>query len=84
MLFPQVEELAVSRAIFGNIATASLDTVNVALVSYSSPLSAAKQRELEKYLEARLRLNSISLVNVGNIIRTNQHNKSSKDAPNTR
>ena len=84
VLFPQVEELAVSRAIFGNIATASLDTVNVALVSYSSPLSAAKQRELEKYLEARLRLNSISLVNVGNIIRTNQHNKSSKDAPNTR
>lgn len=84
VLFPQVKELAVSRAIFGNIATASLDTINVALVSYSSPLPAAKQRELERYLEARLRINSISLVNVGDILRSNQHNKSSKDAPTTR
>lgn len=78
VLFPQVQELAVSRAIFGNIATATLDTVNVALVSYTSPLSAAKQRELERYLEARLRLKSVSLVNVGDILKAKD--KSSKDA----
>ena len=84
VLFPQIQELAVSRAIFGNIATSSLDTVNVALVSYSSPLPAARQRELERYLEARLQLSSISLVNVGDIIRKNHSDKPSKDASQKR
>ena len=67
VLFPQIKELAVTRAIFGNIATAALDTMHLALVSYSSPLPAAKQRELEKYLEARLQLSPVSIVNVGNL-----------------
>ena len=82
VLFPQVKELAISRAIFGNIATASLDTVNVALVSYSTPMPAAKQRELERYLEARLRLDAVSLVNVGDIIKTKNSTKNStKNTP---
>ncbi len=66
VLFPQVRNLAITRAIFGNIETSGLDTVNVALVSYSTMPPAAKQRELEKYLEARLRLPSVSIVNVSN------------------
>lgn len=68
VLFPQVEDIAVTRAIFGNIATTSLDTVNVALVKYSSPLPGAKQKEFEGYLKARLRLQSISLINIGDKI----------------
>lgn len=84
VLFPQVQELAVTRAIFGDIATAKLDTMNVALVSYSSQLPAARQRELERYLEARLQLSSISLVNVGDIIRKKHSDKQSKDVPTTR
>lgn len=79
VLFPQVQELAVSRAVFGDISTATLDTVNVALVSYSSPLPAARQRELKQYLEARLRLKSVSLINVGNTLRTDRSDKASKD-----
>ncbi|MDE6684689.1 MAG: TIGR00341 family protein, partial [Duncaniella sp.] len=35
VLFPQIKDLAVSRAIFGNMSTGVLDTVNVALVSYT-------------------------------------------------
>ncbi len=66
VLFPQVEEIAVSRAIFGNINSGVLDTVNTVLVKYSSPLPNAKQREFLKYLEARLQHRSLQLVNIGN------------------
>ena len=66
VLFPQVEEIAVTRGVFGNIDSQRLDTVNMALVKYSSPLSAAKQQEFEKYLKARLRYNSLTLINIGN------------------
>ncbi|MCM1163144.1 MAG: TIGR00341 family protein [Muribaculaceae bacterium] len=79
VLFPQVKELAVTRAIFGNIATAGLDTLNVALVSYSSPLSAAKEREMARYLEARLEIKSISIVNIGNLKFSTQDNKNKDD-----
>ncbi|MDE6116367.1 MAG: hypothetical protein K2G33_02530, partial [Duncaniella sp.] len=66
-----VRDIAVTRAIFGNIETTRLDTINVALVKYSSQLPAAKRRELEEYLKARLRYKSISLVDVGNQINLN-------------
>lgn len=66
VLFPQVEEIAVTRGVFGNIDSQRLDTVNMALVKYSSPLSAAKQQEFEKYLKARLRYNPLTLINIGN------------------
>lgn len=66
VLFPQVEELAVTRAIFGNIRTERLDTVNTVLVRYASPLPAAKEREFIRYLEARLQHKSLQLINIGN------------------
>lgn len=68
VIFPQVEYIAVSRAVFGNIATDRLDTLNVALVRYSRPLTAEKQTEFENYLKARLRDKHLSLINVGNQI----------------
>ncbi len=68
ILFPQVEDIAVTRAIFGNIATANLDTLNVALVKYATQLPAAKRHELEEYLKARLRYESISIIDIGNQI----------------
>ncbi len=71
VLFPQIKEIAVTRAIFGNIETSRLDTLNVALVRYSSQLPAAKRQELEKYLKARLRYKSISLIDIGNQINLN-------------
>ena len=67
VLFPQIKDLAVSRAIFGNMSTGVLDTVNVALVSYTTTMPADKRRELERYLAARLQLAGIRLVDVGNI-----------------
>ena len=68
VVFPQVEEIAVSRAVFGNISTEKLDTVSMALVKYSRQMSADKQREFENYLKARLNDKNITLINVGNQI----------------
>lgn len=64
VIFPQVAEIAVTRAVFGNIATGSLDTANIALVHYSRPLPAASQSELSRYLAARLRVKTVKLVTV--------------------
>ncbi len=68
VLFPQVEELAVSRAIFGNINSGQLDTVSMVLVKYASPLPQSKEREFTRFLEARLQSKSLQLINVGNQI----------------
>lgn len=75
VLFPQIKELAVTRAIFGNINTAALDTVNVVMVEYTRPLPRAKEEELARYLEARLSLHSVSIVNIGNLNVRTKDNK---------
>jgi len=64
VVFPQVSEIAVTKAVFGNIETGGLDTVNIALVNYSTPISPVSQSELARYLAARLRVNSVRLVQV--------------------
>lgn len=62
VIFPQVSEIAISKMVFGEIASGSLDTANVALVHYSRPVSEASRQELARYLEARLRVPSIRIV----------------------
>ena len=79
VVFPQVEEIAVSRAVFGNVSTEKLDTVSMALVKYSRPMTADRQREFENYLKARLNDRKITLVNIGNQIDF-QSVRSGKDA----
>lgn len=64
VVFPQLKEIAVTKAVFGQISSGDLDTTNIALVSYSQPMPAATRAELQRYLEARLRLKQIRLVNV--------------------
>lgn len=65
VVFPQIEEIAITRAVFGNIGSGRLDTLNIALVKYTTPLPAARQTELKKYLEARLGYRSLSLIDIG-------------------
>lgn len=62
VVFPQVASIAISRAVFGEIATGRLDTANIALVHYSRPLSPAQSTELSRYLAARLRVKDVQLV----------------------
>lgn len=64
VIFPQVSEIAITRAVFGEISTGDLDTANIALIKYSHPASVATRSELQKYLEARLRVHTIRLVQV--------------------
>lgn len=65
VVFPQIEEIAITRAVFGNIGSGRLDTLNIALVKYTTPLPAARQTEFKKYLEARLGYRSLSLIDIG-------------------
>ena len=81
VVFPQVEELAVSRAVFGNINNQSLDTVNVVLIKYASAMPAAKEQELLRYLEARIERKPLHIINIGNQItftKQKSHNRTEK------
>mgnify|MGYP001634346915 CR=1 FL=1 len=65
VVFPQVSDIAMSRAVFASTSDGALDTLNLALVSYSRPMTDASRREFVRYLEARLRVRNIRLVDVG-------------------
>lgn len=69
VLFPQVNRLAVTQAVFGDVANARLDTIDLALVSYSTPMSAAREAEMARYLEARLGMKKVTVVNVGSQVK---------------
>lgn len=59
VVFPQVADIAVTKAVFGNVESEKLDTLNVALVRYSKPMTVAQTAEFTRYLEARLRMKPI-------------------------
>ena len=50
---------------FGEVANARLDTLDLALVTYTEPMPASRRQELESYLQARLGLGRIRVVDVG-------------------
>lgn len=62
VLFPQVTEIAIDRAVFASTRDGRLDTTDIALVTYSRPMPAAKRTELAAYLEARLRLRHVRII----------------------
>lgn len=73
VIYPQVNDIAVSRNIFASTKDSSrLDTVNLALVNFSTPLSTTQMHKLREYLETRLKLKDIKIVNTGNIISPTQ------------
>ncbi len=73
IVYPQVADIAVSRNVFAFTNDSSrLDTVNIALVTFSTPMAKAQMHKFREYLEARLKLKDIQIVNTGNIIKTEQ------------
>ncbi len=62
VLFPEVADIAVTRAIVSNVETRRLDTLNVALVKYFKPMTSAQGKKFKEYLEARLATKSIKIV----------------------
>ncbi|MDE6288474.1 MAG: DUF389 domain-containing protein, partial [Muribaculaceae bacterium] len=66
VVFPGVSSLSVSRSIFAQTSDGFLDTVNVALVRFSEPVPQARREELARYLEARLGMKNIRIVEIQN------------------
>ncbi len=64
VLFPEVENLAITKAIFSNVENNTLDTMNVALVGYSKNITAAQLKKLNEYLNARLEIPDVKIVNI--------------------
>ncbi len=64
VLFPEVADIAVTRAIESNVATRKLDTLNLMLVRYSKPMTKAQSDKFRSYLEARLSILSIMIVSL--------------------
>lgn len=75
VLFPRVSDIAVSRSVFGSVNTGRLDTLDIALVSYSSPMPPSEKTKFVEYLKARLRLHEIEVVDVGRSVNLSPLNK---------
>lgn len=63
VIFPKVKEIAVTTTVASTVSDpASLDTLNVAMVRYSAPMSAAETVKFRSYLEARLNRRNMRIV----------------------
>lgn len=63
VLFPEVADIAIVKGVFASTDTTSTDTLNVALIHFSSSPSRSTSEKLRKYLEARLKLSHITIIN---------------------
>lgn len=62
VLFPDVKDIAVTRAIVSDVADGRLDTLNVALVTYGKQMPKQQIEKFKEYLQARLRMSDIVIV----------------------
>lgn len=62
VLFPAVVDLAVSRAVSADIEDGRLDTLYVALIRCDADLPRAQRERLRQYLQTRLQVHDIHLV----------------------
>lgn len=62
VLFPLVENIAVTKSVFSSVETGKLDTMTLAVVRYAKPMSKAEQSRFVQWLEARLAVRSIKIV----------------------
>lgn len=64
VVFPDVEDISVSRNVFCNIGTGALDTTEVALVRFRRPVSDSERDKLRKYIEARIGARKVRLIDL--------------------
>ncbi|MDE7025775.1 MAG: TIGR00341 family protein [Paramuribaculum sp.] len=67
VLWPQVKDIAINHSVFADINSGMPDTIHVALVSFSSSLDKAQSEKFKEFLEARLKINDIQIVNANNL-----------------
>ena len=64
IIFPEVEDIALTEPIFANVQTEQLDTTHIALVRFSAPMSAAQRNKFQEYLQARLNIDTLRIVTI--------------------
>lgn len=64
IIFPDVEDISVSRNIFTEVESQKTDTVNIAMIHFSRPMAASQREKLREYLEARLNLTNVEIVTI--------------------
>lgn len=62
ILFPRVDDIALSRNVFCSISNNKVDTVNLAIVKLNGFMTAQDSRKLEEYLEVRSGVKPIKIV----------------------
>lgn len=62
VVFPEVKDIAITRAIVSNVSSETTDTMNLALVSYNRMMSASQAARFNEYLKARLNVKSIRII----------------------
>ena len=62
MLFPKIRDIAVTTTVFASPGDQSTDTANVALVRVRGRFAAAERTKLAEYLQTRLHLSKVSVV----------------------
>lgn len=62
VVFPQVQSIAIASTVGYDIEAARRDTLNVALVNFSTQPTQAEVEKLTRYLEATLRLPHLTLI----------------------
>ncbi len=67
VVFPEINALSVSRNVFADVDSSLVDTINVAMIQFDRPLTAAKRNNLIEYLKARFHVDDIVIVEVNNI-----------------
>ena len=81
IIFPEVNQIAINRSVFANVADSTLDTVNVALVNFKRPMTAPQQVKFRDYLEARLSMKNIQIISSPS--ETNQKQSDGKNPRNS-
>ena len=64
VLFPQIKDIAVASTVFSVPGESVADTANIALIHTKARFGTAERRKLEEYLEARLKVSPVEVVEV--------------------
>lgn len=62
VVFPEISEIGITHTIVADITDNRLDTMNIALIQTSRHLSDSKQKELQRYIEARLKIKDVKII----------------------
>ncbi|MDD2961961.1 MAG: TIGR00341 family protein [Muribaculaceae bacterium] len=70
VLYPEVRDIALSRNVFCNISTNSIDTTNMVLIEYVSPIR--DMNKFKQYIEARTGLKDVQIVQSRVLLKTDK------------